>query len=139
MWSNNSLKKMTNIKVNRAEILPTLLYISETWVTDRSHIRLLERFHQRCLRTILNIHWSDHVTNNLVLEQATILSIEAKPLMYHLHWAGHVSRMEDLRLASISLYGELFAGYREKSPKRRRKVCPKKSHTSCWPSMLVRP
>lgn len=31
-------------------------YGSEAWVLYHHHLRLLERFHQRCLRTILNIH-----------------------------------------------------------------------------------
>ncbi|KAL8575838.1 hypothetical protein ACOMHN_014843 [Nucella lapillus] len=39
-----------------------------------------ERLHQRCLRSILNIHWSDFVTNVEVLEQAEITSIEAMML-----------------------------------------------------------
>ena len=56
VWDNRSLKNQTKIRVYRAVVLSTLLYGSESWVTYRSHIRLLERFHQRCLRTILNIH-----------------------------------------------------------------------------------
>ena len=59
VWNNKCLKCKTKIRVYRAIVLTTLLFSSETWVIYRSHIRLLERFHQRCLRTILNIHWSD--------------------------------------------------------------------------------
>ncbi|XP_029637978.1 uncharacterized protein LOC115213182 [Octopus sinensis] len=93
VWHNNNLKNKTKISVYRAVVLTTLLYGSETWITYRSYIRLLERFHQRCLRTILNIHWSDFITNIEVLERAEIPSIEAMLLKSHLRWAGHVSRM----------------------------------------------
>ena len=56
VWSNNNLKTETKISVYRAAVLTTLLYGSESWVLYRCHIRLLERLHQRCLRTILKIH-----------------------------------------------------------------------------------
>ncbi|XP_037779487.1 uncharacterized protein LOC119576032 [Penaeus monodon] len=122
------LKKGTKISVYRAVILTTLLYGSESWVTYRHHLRLLERFHQRCLRTILNIHWSDYVTNVEVLEQAEIISIEAMLLKSQLRWAGHVSRMEEHRLPKIALYGKLSTGHRDRgAPKKRYKDSLKKS------------
>ena len=55
--------------------LSNLLYRSESSITYRSHLQLLERFHQRCLRAILNIQWNDVVTN--FLEQAELSSNEA--------------------------------------------------------------
>ncbi|GFO35998.1 endonuclease-reverse transcriptase [Plakobranchus ocellatus] len=105
VWNNKSLKIKTKIQVYRAVVLTTLLYGSETLVTYSSHIRLLERLHQRCLRTILQIHWSDLVTNVEVLEQAEIPSIEALIAKSQLRWAGHVCRMKDHRLPKIALYG----------------------------------
>jgi hypothetical protein len=58
IWSNKHLKKSTKISVYRAVVLTTLLYSFEL-VTYHEHLRLFERFHQRSLRTILSIHWSD--------------------------------------------------------------------------------
>ena len=132
VWNNNHLKKATKISVYRAVVLTSLLYGSESWVTYRHHVRLLERFHQRSLRTILNIHWSDYVTNVEVLEKAEIPSIEALLLKSQLRWAGHVSRMEDYRLPKITMYGELSTGYRERgAPKKRYKDSLKKSLGAC--------
>ena len=104
VWNNKHLKKATKISVYRAVVLTTLLYGSESWVTYRHHLRLLERFHQRCLRSILNIHWSDYITNVEVLQQAGITSVEAMLMKTQLRWAGHVSRIEDHRLPKIVLY-----------------------------------
>ena len=88
----------------------------------------LERFHQRCLRTILNIHWKDCVNNITVLERANITSIEAMLLKIQLRWAGHVSRMEDHRLPKIVLYGELSTGHTNRgAPKKRFKDTLKRS------------
>ena len=132
VWNNKSLKCKTKSRVYRAVVLTTLFYGSETWVTYRSHIRLLERFHQRCLRTILNIHWSDFITNVEVLEQAEVSSIEAMILKYQLRWVGHVSRMEDHRLPKIVMFGELSSGHRLRgAPKKRFKDSLKKSLTAC--------
>ena len=110
VWKNKHLKKGTKISVYRAVVLTILLYGSESWVTYRHHLRLLERFHQRCLRIILNIHWGDYVSNVEVLST----SIEAILLKSKLCWAGHVSRMENHRLPKIVLYGELSAGHRNR-------------------------
>ena len=132
VWNNKYLRIITKISVYRAVVLTTLLYGSESWVTYRNHLKLLERFHQRCLRTILNIHWSDYITNIIVLERADITSIEAMLLKIQLRWAGHVARMEDHRLPKIIIYGELSFGLRNRgAPKKRYKDTLKKSLGAC--------
>ena len=50
---------------------------AETWVLYRKQIRLLERFHQRCLRSILGTKWQDYVSNEEVLKRASLHSIES--------------------------------------------------------------
>ncbi|XP_051627166.1 uncharacterized protein LOC127462545 [Manacus candei] len=130
VWRNKHLKKSTKISVYRAIVLSTLLYRSESWVIYHHHLRLLERFHQRCLHTILNIHWSDYVTNTSVLEQAAITSIEAMLLRTQLRWAGHISRMKDHCLPKILLYGELATGCRKKGAPKRRYKDSLKQHLS---------
>ena len=47
------------MNVYRAVVLTTLLYGSESWVTYRNHLKLLKRFHQCCLRSVVNIHWNN--------------------------------------------------------------------------------
>ena len=43
----------TKLEVYNACVLTCLLYSCETWVVYRRHLKQLERFHQRCLRSIL--------------------------------------------------------------------------------------
>ena len=81
------------------------------------YMRLLECFHQRCLRIILNIHWSDYVSNVEVPKQAEITSIEAILLymrllecfhqrclriILNIHWSDYVSNVEVLEQAEIT-------------------------------------
>ena len=93
VWNSKHLKKGTKISVYWAVIVITLLYGSESYIIYRQHLQLLECFHQRCLFTILNIHWSNYVSNVEVFNQAEITSIEAMLVKSQLCWAGHVSRM----------------------------------------------
>ena len=122
VWNNHSLRLITKIKVYRAVVIPTLLYGAETWTLYRRQVRLLERFHQRCLHSILNIKWHDYVSNEDVLEEAQLPSIESILLKQQLRWAGHVARMEDPRMPKAVLFGELKAGKRNRgAPKKRYK------------------
>ncbi|XP_069766640.1 uncharacterized protein [Narcine bancroftii] len=98
----------------------------------RHHLWLLERFHQRCLCSILNIHWNDFITKVEVLELAESASIESMLLKTQLRWVGHISRMEDHRLPKIVFYGELSTGHRDRgASKKRYKDCLKKSLGAC--------
>ena len=94
-------------------VVPTLLYGAETWVLYRKQIRLLERFHQRCLRSILGIKWQDHVSNEEVLQRASLPSIESILLQVQLRWAGHVTRMEDVRMPKAVFFSEFQKGKRD--------------------------
>ncbi|KAL0860281.1 hypothetical protein ABMA27_009699 [Loxostege sticticalis] len=85
-----------------AVVLPNILYSAETWTVYRRHIRMLDRFHLRCLRKILNIRWSDRVRNT-----------EAYLMRRQLRWCGHVSRMPEERVAKRIFYAELEEGKRK--------------------------
>ena len=84
VWQSHALHLSTRIQVYRAVVISTLLYGAETWVLYRKEIRLLERFHQRCLRSILGIKWQDHVSNKEVLKRASLPSIESVLLQLQL-------------------------------------------------------
>ena len=78
--SNASLAMEIQSRISAAatayNIIPTLLYGCETWVTYRKHIKQLETYHQRCLRRILHIKWQDRVTNTAVFERTSSQSLE---------------------------------------------------------------
>ena len=120
--NSHSLRLTTKIKVYRAVVISTLIYGAETWTLYRRQVRLLERFHQRCLRSILNIKWHDYVSNEDVLEKAELPSVKSILLKQQLRWAGHVARMEDSRMPKAVLFGELKAGKRDRgAPEERYK------------------
>ena len=106
-------------------IFTALLYSSECWTTHQRHLKQLERFHQKCLRRILNIKCQSLTPDTTVLPIAECPSIESLIMKNQLRWAGHVVRMEDERIPK-QLFGELMTGKRpQHKPKKRFKDCIK--------------
>ena len=108
------IRTNTKILVYKAVVISTLLYTPETWTTYRQHLKTLENFHQRCLRSILKISWENRKTNVSVLNEAKTTSIEAYIIKNQLRWIGHVVRMEDTRLPKQILYSQLKEGKRKR-------------------------
>ena len=122
VWSQHSIQLKTKLSIYEACVLTALLYSSETWTTYRCHLKILESFHQRCLRRILNVKWTSFTSDVEILQRACISSIESKIYRNRLRWCGHVIRLEDNRIPKQLLYGELREGKRKPSkPKKRYK------------------
>ncbi|XP_062828422.1 uncharacterized protein LOC134296734 [Anolis carolinensis] len=113
----------TSVEIQRCSFIKPLSsqrYACETWTVYRRHTKLLERFHQRCLRKILQISWEDRRTNVSVLEEAKTTSIEAMLLRHQLHWTGHVVQMPNHRLPKQLLYSKLKNGKRNVGGQEKR-------------------
>ncbi|XP_035699634.1 uncharacterized protein LOC118432212 [Branchiostoma floridae] len=120
VFLNHDLSLQTKIMVFQAIVLSTLLYGCEVWVLYRRDVKKLERFQQQKLRAILKIKWQDRVSNEAVLLQAKLPSIETTMARHRLRWAGHVKRMPTTRLPRQILYSQLESGTRLRgAPKRR--------------------
>ena len=74
------------------------------------------RYHQRCLRAILNIHWSDFVTNIEVLEMARLPA--SRPCSSKHCFVGQDMspgwKIIAYQRSYYNIYGELFTGHRDK-------------------------
>ena len=110
----------TRVKVYKAVVLTTLLYVCEAWTVYRRHEKQLQQFHTRCLRRILNIRWNDFVLDTEVLERANLPSVITMMRKAQIRWAGHVSRMADSRIPKQLFYGQLKNGQRKIGAPRKR-------------------
>jgi len=61
VFQNKHLQLGTEVTIYKALCISTLLYSCEAWVVYSHHLRLLERFHIRCLHRILGITCYDYV------------------------------------------------------------------------------
>ena len=128
VFGNHALTTETKVMAFKAVVLSTLLYACETWMPYRRNIKRLEQFQQSKLRQILKIRWEDKVSNNEVLQRASLPSIEAAVLFHRLRWSGHVSRMHHERLPNVLFHSELVEGERPRgAPKLRYKDVLKRS------------
>ena len=126
VWSDHDLTLSTKLSVYDACVVTSLLFACETWTTYRRHLKILERFHQNCLRHILHINWKSLTADTEVLERASCLSIEARITLHHMRWVGHVIRMDDTRIPKQIFYGELVQGKRPPhKPRKRFRDCTK--------------
>ena len=101
LLNHHNITLDTKLKLYRAVVFSSLLYGCETWTVYRQHLKQLERFHQRALRSVLGIRWQDRVTNSEVFERRNCI-----------RWTGHVIGMEDHRIPKQLLFGELEQGHR---------------------------
>ena len=58
--------------------------------------------------------------NEEVLKRASLPSIESILLQVQLRWAGHVTRMEDVRVPKAVFFGQLQEGKRVRGAPRKR-------------------
>ena len=124
VWSDRGITIKTKISVYSTCILTALLYSSECWTTHQRHLKQLERFHQKCLRRILNIKWQSLTPDTAILQIAESPSIESLIMKNQLRWAVHVVRMEDERIPKQLFYGELMTRKcPQHKPKKRFKDC----------------
>ena len=72
------------------------------------------------MRSILGIKWQDYLSNEEVLKRASLLSTESILLQVQLHWAGHVTRMEDVRVPKAVFLSEPQEGRRDPGAPRKR-------------------
>ena len=55
VWERNGIRLDTKLKVYKAVVLPTLLYLCETWTVYKRHAKKLNHFHLSCLRKLMKI------------------------------------------------------------------------------------
>ena len=131
LWHNvfgrRDIKMKVKLQLYKSTVLATLLYGCETWVTKQKHFQKLDAVQYSCLRKMLNIHWTDCVTNVEVLGLAGCERVETLIRARRLQWLGHVARMGPERIPHQLLFGELDSGSRPAHGQRLRwKDCVKR-------------
>ena len=120
VYLNRNLKLATKIKVYHAIVISILLYGCETWTVYSKQLKLLNTFHLRCLRKMLNITWQDKVPNNDVLSRCNCKSMYSIVAERTLRWAGLMQRMPAEMLPKAVFYSELVEGTRPVGRPRKR-------------------
>ena len=103
-------KRMVYVK---SIVTSVLLYSAETWTLKADHVRRLNTFHNRCVRTVLGItryHQCQLRLSSKLLANRFGMdwSIPDFIMDRRLQWLGHMGRMKDERVPKQLLFGELW-------------------------------
>ena len=85
VWADYDITFNTKICAYSTCVILVLLYSTETCTTYKRHNKLLEHFHQKCLRRILNIKWQTYLSDTTVIETAECPNIEYFSVLNQLH------------------------------------------------------
>ena len=89
IW-HSSISLVTKLRLYNVYILPVLLYGSDTWTEAlRQH---LDAFDQWCLRRILHVPYTAHITNILVRSQTNEPPVSSLIQQYRLKLFGHIAQ-----------------------------------------------
>ena len=64
IWKSKLIKLKTKMRIFNSSVKSVLLYSSETWRITKHTVNKIQTFVNRCLRRIMNVKWSDKVSNN---------------------------------------------------------------------------
>ena len=103
----------TKRKIYQACVLSVLLYGSECWTPLRRHLKRLDSFHHRCIRTVLGVtnkqQWEEHISSEMVRERwGDTENVAVKIQKRRLEWLGHLARMSNHRSPKIVLFSWLL-------------------------------
>ncbi|VDP02979.1 unnamed protein product [Schistosoma mattheei] len=90
----NSKQLSANIKLRifNTNVKAVLLYGAETWRTTAITMKIKQVLINSCLRKILNIHWSNTISNSLPWERTNQLPAEEEIRKRRCKWIGHTLR-----------------------------------------------
>jgi hypothetical protein len=118
MWKDSALNKSIKLKLLKTLVWPVALYGCETWTLRAADTARLMAFEMTCYRRALRISWTDHRTNEAVLEEMeTERELMATIRKRKLQFFGHVIRARNL--CTHILEGRVH-GKRSRGRQRRR-------------------
>ena len=84
------LSRNTKIRIIRSNVVSVLLYGCESWKVTTTISRMLEVFQNRCLHRILNIFWTNTISNIELHWKMSTSSIMTEIKWRRWTWIGHV-------------------------------------------------
>ena len=86
------------LRVLRAVVIPTASYSWESWTFSKKIGNRMNAFENKCYRKILNVHWSEHRTDQSIQQELKLKPEELLRFVkkQELKYFGHTSRHESL-------------------------------------------
>ena len=94
LYGEINISKGVKIQIFSTDVKSVLLYACETWKTTNQITRRLQTFINKCLRQIMNIKWTDKITNEELWKITKQKPIEIQIKRRKWNWGGHTLRKE---------------------------------------------
>ena len=100
IWKSTLSRKM-KLRIMHTTVESVLLYGCETWTLTNTLLKQLDVTYTRILRMILNVYWSQKVTNEVLY--GAIEKISTKIRRRFLKFSGHCLRRDDEVVSDLVL------------------------------------
>ena len=101
IWKSTLSRKM-KLRIMHTTVESVLLYGCDTWTLTKTLLKQLDGTYTRIQRMILNVHWSQKVTNEVLY--GAIEKISTKIRRRFLKFAGHCLRRDDEVVSDLVLW-----------------------------------
>lgn len=95
VWASPTMSRDLKLRFLMSNVLSVLLYGCETWKTTASIVDSLQTFVNRCLRRIMHIRLTDHISNDELWRRTRFERVELTVLRRKWRWIGHTLRKSD--------------------------------------------
>jgi len=89
LYGEINISKGVKIQIFSTDVKSVLLYACETWKTTNQITRRLQTFINKCLRQIMNIKWTDKITNEELWKITKQKPIEIQIKRRKWNWMEH--------------------------------------------------
>ena len=72
IWKDRSISNATKLRLAKALIFPIATYAAETWTMKKADRKRIESFEMWVYRRILRVSWTEHRTNQSVLDELRV-------------------------------------------------------------------
>ena len=119
IWSSTAINLNVMLRLYTAIVIPTAIYACETWKRTAMIVHRLDVFHRHCLRAILGISRSDHITDEEVMRRVGMGRIQYIVTKRRRKMADHFLRLQAERRAHTAIYWVPEDGNRKRGGQRR--------------------
>ena len=92
VWRSKVISRKTKLRIFNTNVRSVLLYGSETWRVTKATFNKLQSFVNRCLRSIMGIHWPEVIRNEELWARAGQERIDIQMRRRKWGWIGHTPR-----------------------------------------------
>jgi len=104
MAYSHSINSTNTIKFRLyTSIVYTAVHACETWKSPASIRNILDVFHRRFIRKILELSWQDRVTNEELMRRSGRRALSEIVQTRRLRLVGHILRLPDVRPARVAM------------------------------------